>query len=200
MRKFRNLPKKENNQLTEKFSFLLKYNEDCTEKDFSWAAITVFDHWLYETDSFNIIDKATKRQSDKATKRQSDKATNEQTLEWNKRIKTFLSKLCDIEQPIRYKYVGRNTKQRLQFSRYVESLKVGEYVSNLFDDVYCPNIVFYDLGVDLWFEDNWTIHFKYKKQEDCHKMFCLAAEMNLFVLPAYSADHLNRDLCIKALH
>ncbi|MGR6502469.1 hypothetical protein [Shewanella sp. Koi 1] len=176
MRKFRNLPKKENNQLSEKFSFLLKYNEDCTEEDFSWAAITIFDHWLYETDSFNII----------------DEATNEQKLEWNKRIKTFLSKLCDIEQPIRYKYVGRNTKQRLQFSRYVESPKVGEYVSNLFDDVYCPNIVFYALGVDLWFEDNWTIHFKYKKQEDCLKMFSLAAEMNLFVLPAYSADHLNK--------
>ncbi len=53
-------------------------------------------------------------------------------------------------------------------------------------------MVFYDLGVDLWFQDNWTIHFKYKKQEDCHKMFILAAEMNLYVLPAYCADHLNK--------
>ena len=176
MRKFRNIPKKENNQLSEKFSFLLKYNEDCTEEDYSWAAITIFDHWLYETDSFSII----------------DDATTEQKLEWDKRIKTFLSKLCDIEEPIRYKYVGRSTKMRLQFSRYVESSKVGEYVSNLFDDVYYPNIVFYDLGVGLFFQDHWTIHFKYKKQEDCHKMFTLAAEMNLFVLPAYCADHLNQ--------
>ena len=60
-----------------------------------------------------------------------------------------------------------------------------------FDEVYSPNLVFNRLGVDLWFEDNWTIHFKYKSQQGCLEMLKLASELGLFILPAYCADHLN---------
>ncbi|MDT0596398.1 hypothetical protein [Glaciecola petra] len=175
MRNFRNLTKRENEELSKKFSFLLKYNEDCTAEDFSWSAITVFDHWLYESDSFSII----------------SNATEDQKRSWDKAIKSFLAQLVELEKPFKYKYIGRNSKQKLQFSRFIGDDDFGLYVSNLFDEVYSPNLVFNRLGVELWFEDNWTIHFKYKKQEECLGMLKLASNLGLFVLPAYSADHLN---------
>ncbi len=160
----------------------MKCNEDCTADDFSWAAITVFDHWLYETDSFHII----------------DNATDIQKGVWDKTIKDFLFQLVELERPLRYKYIGRNTKKRLQFSRFVSGDNFALYVSKLFDDVYSPNLVFQRLGVEFWFEDNWTIHFKYKKQEDCLEMFKLASKMGLYILPAYSAEHLNNYEALSA--
>ena len=175
MRDFLNVSKAENKQLSEKFEFLLKYNEECTTDDFCWAAITIFDHWLYETDSFHII---------------SD-ATDSQKLIWDNDIKEFLAKLVDLEKPLKYKYIGRNSKQKLQFSRFIKHADIGTYVADLFNDVYIANLVFPILGIDLWFEDNWTIHFKYRNQEDCLEMLRLASELELFILPAYSADHLN---------
>ncbi|MFD2165643.1 hypothetical protein ACFSJY_05140 [Thalassotalea euphylliae] len=175
MRKFKNVTKADNKVLSEKFSFLLKYNEDCTNADFSWAAVTIFDHWLYETASFNIIEGATEAQK----------------REWDMIIKSFLSQLTAIEVPIKYKYVGRNVNQKLQFSNYIGDAQASEYFSEQFDEVYSPNIVFEKLGVEIWFEDNWTIHFKYLDQEQCLDMFKLVSELGLYILPAYCADHLN---------
>jgi hypothetical protein len=182
MRNFRNLSKKENEELSEKFSFLLKYNEDCTEDDFSWAAITVFDHWLYETESFTII----------------ADATDTEKKAWSEVVKSFLVQLVELESPIKYKYIGRNSKQKLQFSHYISDGNFGLYVAKLFDEVYHPNLVFPRLGVELWFEDNWTIHFKYKSQVDCLEMFKLASQKGLFILPAYSAEHLNNYEALSA--
>ncbi|MCL1127205.1 hypothetical protein [Shewanella surugensis] len=182
MRDFLNISKIENEQLSKKFSFLLKYNEDCTSEDFSWAALTVFDHWLYKSDSFNII----------------TDATDDQKLAWDEAIKSFLTELVELEQPLKYKYIGRNSKQKLQFSRYVGSADTGEYVSNLFNEVDSTNLVFAGLGVEFWFEDYWTIHFKYKSQEECLGMLTLASKLGLFVLPAYSADHLNNYKALSA--
>ena len=119
MRDFLNLAKIENEELSKKFSFLLKYNDDCTSEDFSWAALTVFDHWLYETDSLNII----------------TDATDDEKLAWDETIKGFLAELVELERPLKYKYIGRNSKQKLQFSRYVGSADTGRYVSNLFKNV-----------------------------------------------------------------
>lgn len=175
MRNFRNLSKNENEELSRKFSFLLKYNEDCTAEDFSCAAVTVFDHWLYETDSLSII----------------ADATDDQIRAWNGIIKRFFTQLVELEKPLKYKYIGRNSKQKLQFSRFVGSDDLGLYVANLFDAVYATNLVFVRLGIELWFEDNWTIHFKYKNQKDCLEMFELIASLGLYILPAYSAEHLN---------
>lgn len=175
MRSFLNVTKCENSLLSEKFSFLLKYNEDCTADDFSWAAITVFDHWLYETDSFKVIEEAS------CAEKQG----------WNNAIKLFLKKLVELEEPLKYKYIGRNSNQKLQFSHYIKNASMAEYVAKQFDEVYSPNLVFNRLGVDLWFEDNWTIHFKYKSQQGCLEMLKLASELGLFILPAYCADHLN---------
>ena len=175
MRSFLNVTKCENSLLSEKFSFLLKYNEDCTADDFSWAAITVFDHWLYETDSFKVIEEAS--------------CAGKQG--WNNAIKLFLKKLVELEEPLKYKYIGRNSNQKLQFSYYIKNASMAEYVAKQFDEVYSPNLVFNRLGVDLWFEDNWTIHFKYKSQQGCLEMLKLASELGLFILPAYCADHLN---------
>lgn len=175
MRKFKNIDKNSNNGLTERFSFLLKFNEDCTTNDCCWAAITIFDHWLYESDSMSLIEDADKQQK----------------KSWDEQIKRFLRALVSCEEPIRYKYCGKNTKQSLQFSRYIGQQAIDDYVSQLFDDVYQTNLVFPKLGLDLWFEDNWTIHFRYKHQNDSLDMFKLAGEHGLFVLPAYSADHLN---------
>ncbi len=175
MRKFRNLAKTKNEELSRKFSFLLKYNEDCTAEDYSWAAITVFDHWLYETDSFKVI----------------TDATDAQKAAWDKAIKSFLIQLVGLEQPFKYKYIGRNSKKKLQFSRFISNDDFGAYVANLFDEIYSPNLVFDLLSVELWFQDNWTIHFKYKNQEDCLEMLKLASRFGLFILPACSADHLN---------
>ncbi|MCU8028773.1 hypothetical protein [Shewanella sp. SM73] len=175
MRNFRNLSKNENEELSRKFSFLLKYNEDCTAEDFSCAAVTVFDHWLYETDSLSII----------------ADATDDQIRAWNGIIKRFFTQLVELEKPLKYKYIGRNSKQKLQFSRFVGSDDLGLYVANLFDAVYATNLVFVRLGIELWLEDNWTIHFKYKNQKDCLEMFELIASLGLYILPAYSAEHLN---------
>ena len=174
-RKFKNVTKADNKVLSEKFSFLLKYNEHCTTNDFSWAAITIFDHWLYETDSFGVIENATETQK----------------REWYITIKSFLSKLTKLEVPLKYKYVGRNAYQKLQFSSYIDDQHVSEYLSEQFDEVYSPNIVFPRLGVELWFQDNWTIHFKYLSPEQCFDMFKLVSELGLHILPAYCADHLN---------
>jgi hypothetical protein len=182
MRDFLNLSKIENEQLSRKFSFLLRYNEDCTSEDFSWAALTVFDHWLYETDSFSVI----------------ADATDVQKLAWDETIKGFLAELVELERPLKYKHIGRNSKQKLQFSRYVGSTDMEKYVSNLFNEVYSTNLVFVGLGVELWFDDNWTIHFKYKSQEECLKMLKLASTLGLFVLPVYSADHLNNYTTLSA--
>jgi hypothetical protein len=175
MRTFLNVTKKENKRLSDKFSFLLKYNDDCTTEDFSWAAITIFDHWLYESNSFDVI----------------EQASDAQKCSWDDKIKDFLRSLVKIETPIRYRYLGRNTNQRLQFSRYIKDQNFDDYVANLFDELYTPNIVFDVLGVDLWFEDNWTLHIKYKRQENCLKLFELVADSDMFILPAYSAGHLN---------
>ncbi|QYJ83028.1 hypothetical protein [Shewanella aegiceratis] len=175
MRTFLNIPNAENKQLSEKFSFLLKCNDDCTADDFGWVAITVFDHWLYETGSVNVI----------------EEASNAQKQVWDQTIERFLRQLVDLEQPLKYRYVGRNSNQKLRFSRFVKDGNMGEYVSSLFNDVYWPNLVFNRLGLNLWFEDNWTIHLKYIKQEDCLDMFKLASKLGLFVLPVYSADHLD---------
>ena len=175
MRSFLNVTKCENALLSERFSFLLKCNEDCTANDFSWAAITVFDHWLYETDSLNVIEEAS------CAEKQG----------WNNAIKLFLKKLVELEEPLKYKYIGRNSNQKLQFARYMKGVNMVEYVVKQFDEVYSPNLVFARLGVDLWFEDNWTIYFKYKSQQDCLEMLKLTSELGLFILPAYCADHLN---------
>ncbi len=182
MRNFLNLSKIENEELSKKFSFLLRYNEDCTSEDFSWAALTVFDHWLYESDSFDII----------------ANASDDQKLAWDEKIKSFLAELVELERPLKYKYIGRNSKKKLQFSRYVGNADMGEYVSNLFNEVYSTNLVFSSLGVEFWFEDNWTIHFKYKSQEECLRMLKLASKLGLFILPAYSADHLNNYTALSA--
>lgn len=182
MRKYLNLTKSENEKLSKKFSFLLRYNEDCTSEDFSWAALTVFDNWLYETNSFSII----------------TDATEERNLAWDETIKGFLTELVELERPLKYKYIGRNSKKKLQFSRYVGSVDIGTYVSNLYNQVYSANLVFAGLGVELWFEDYWTIHFKYKSQEECLEMLKIASKSGLFVLPAYSADHLNNYTALSA--
>ncbi|MCB1581503.1 MAG: hypothetical protein KDI92_00460 [Xanthomonadales bacterium] len=175
MRKFKNLTKNKNKVLAEKFSFLLKYNDDCTKNDCSWAAITVFDHWLYESDSFHLIENATKSQK----------------VSWDKAIKNFILELVKLETPYKYKFIGRNTKQKLQFSQFINKVEFGEYLTRKYDETYSPNIVFNNLGVVFFFEDYWTIHFKYKKQEDCLEMLKLINEIGLYVLPAYSAGHLN---------
>jgi hypothetical protein len=175
MRSHRNIDRSENEELSDRFSFLLKCNEDCTKSDFSWAAITIFDHWLYESNSFSRIEEAT----------ESEKAG------WTKKIKVFLHNLVQIEEPLKYRYRGLHNKQRLQFSRYLGGNDYGHYIAGLFDKTYSPNIVFPKLGVDLWFEDNWTLHFKYKSQLECKALLKLAAENGLYVLPAYCAEHLN---------
>ncbi len=182
MRNFLNLTKVENEQLSKKFSFLLKYNEDCTSEDFSWAALTVFDHWLYETDSLSII----------------TDATDNQKLAWDESVKGFLTELVELERPLKYKYIGRNSKKKLKFSRYVGIADIGTYVSNLFNEAYSTNLVFAELGIEFWFEDYWTIHFKYKNQEKCLEMLKLASRCGLFVLPVYSAEHLNNYTTLSA--
>ena len=175
MRSHRNINKSENKELSNRFSFLLKYNEECTKSDFSWAAITIFDHWLYEDDSFSRIAEATELEKEA----------------WTRLIKEFLHGLVKIEEPLKYKFRGLHHSQRLQFSRYVGGEEYGSYIASLFDKTYSPNIVFPKLGVDLWFEDNWTLHFKYKNQSECIALLNLVAESGLYVLPAYCAEHLN---------
>jgi hypothetical protein len=175
MRSFQNLKKTENGELSERFSFLLKYNEDCTKEDCSWAAITIFDHWLYESDSFDLIEGASL-----GTK-----------ASWTSNIKHFLHQLAQIETPLKYRYRGRNSKQRLQFASYTGTGDSGDYLSELFDRTYHPNVVFPELGIDLWFEDNWTLHFKYKSHSEAISLFKLVAYCGLYVLPAYCSEHLN---------
>ena len=175
MRNYQNIAKPENDELSERFSFLLKYNEDCSKSDFSWAAITIFDHWLHESNSFGLI----------------DAATDQEKKRWTDSIKEFLRSLVQIEAPLKYNYRGRNTKRKLQFARYIGAMNYGDFIAGLFDKTYCPNMVFPKLGVDIWFEDNWTLHFKYKSQFECKPLLILAAESGLYVLPAYCADHLN---------
>lgn len=175
MRRFKNIDKKSNDELSERFAFLLKLNEDCTTSDCYWAAITIFDHWLYESDSMSLI----------------DDADEQQKKSWDEQIKTFLRELVSCEEPVRYKYCGRNINPRLQFSRYTGPQSIDDYVAHLLGDVYQTNLVFPKLGLDLWFEDNWTIHVRYKNQNDSLDMFKLAGNHGLFILPVYSADHLN---------
>ena len=115
MRSFLNVTKCENSLLSEKFSFLLKYNEDCTADDVSWAAITVFDHWLYETDSFKVIEEAS------CAEKQG----------WNNAIKLFLKKLVELEEPLKYKYIGRNSNQKLQFSPCVRIVVASVFHKNI---------------------------------------------------------------------
>ena len=175
MRNFINISKIENIEFSEKFSFLLKYNDDCTLNDCSEVAITIFDHWLYESDSFSIINNATEK-----TK-----------IEWDEKIQNFLTNLVELEKPLKYKYIGRNTKKNLQFSRYIGHLSINDYITKLYHEVYRTNVVFVRLGVVLWFEDNWTIYIKYKTHNECSELFELAAKHGLYILPAYSAEHLN---------
>ncbi|WP_417763656.1 hypothetical protein [Shewanella sp.] len=143
MRKFLNINKMDNAKLAKKFAFLLHYNDECSKEDCCWAAITVFDHWLHQSNSFHLIKDASAAQQS----------------QWTDTIKQFLRLLVQLEAPLKYRYKGRNTKQHLQFVRYVGNEDLGCYVANMFDDIYYPNMVFDQLGVELWFEDYWTLHF-----------------------------------------
>ena len=69
-------------------------------------------------------------------------ATDEQKRKWDETIKDFLIQLVKLEQPYRYKYIGRNSNQKLQFSRYISEEDFGLYVSNLFGEIYyCSNLI-----------------------------------------------------------
>ena len=113
MRSFLNVTKCENSLLSEKFSFLLKYNEDCTADDFSWAAITVFDHWLYETDSFKVIEEAS------CAEKQG----------WNNAIKLFLKKLVELEEPLKYKF-PYYLREKYQFDGQIQTFFLLEFTGD----------------------------------------------------------------------
>ncbi|MCH1924838.1 hypothetical protein L9G74_09705 [Shewanella sp. C32] len=175
MRKFLNLNKTDNAKLAAKFGFLLRGNDECSKEDCCWAAITIFDHWLHQSHSFHRIKEASAAQQS----------------QWTDTIKQFLRALVQIEAPLKYRFKGRHSKQHLQFARYVGNQDISNHLANQFDDIYYPNVVFEQLGVELWFEDYWTLHFKYKNQHDCLPLLQLATEMGLYILPVSCADNLN---------
>lgn len=194
MRTYRNLKKGENEQLSRSFSYLLKENEDCTPEECSWVAVTVFDHWLHEDDSYHLI----------------NDATEEQKRKWNQSIFSFLGALVKVEEPLRYKYLGRYPNKRLQFSQYIGATPIEIHVVELFKTVYEPYMAFPNHGFHVRFEDDWTIYIVYQNVDSLVPVYELVEKTGLYLLPVSSAEHLNQYAAlaetvsqkglIKALH
>jgi len=176
MRIYRNLKKRENERLSKPFSYLLKENEDCKPEECSWVAITVFDHWLHEDDSYYLI---------------SD-ATGDQKKKWYGLIFSFLEALTKIEVPLKCKYLGRFPNKRLQLSEYIGADPIESHVVELFKTTYEPNLVFPNHGFHIWFEDDWTIYIVYQGVESLMPVLEIVEKIGLFLLPVSSAEHLNK--------
>ena len=162
--------------LSQSFAYLLKENDQCSKDECCWVAATVFDHWLYESDSYHLIDEASPEQKEK----------------WDAVISQFLSELSKLESPLKYKYLGRYPKKRLQFSTYIGSEPYGQYIASLFKATYEPNLVFPEHGIHIWFEDGWVIYIVYQNIEKFASVCQLASECGLYLLPVYSAGQLNQ--------
>lgn len=162
--------------LSQSFAYLLKENEQCSKDECCWVAATVFDHWLYESDSYHLI----------------EEAGREQKGNWDALISKFLSELSKLESPLKYKFMGRYPKKRLQFSKYIGCEPYGQYVANLFKATYEPNLVFPEHGIHICFEDGWVIYMVYQSIEKFAPICQLASECGLYMLPVYSAGHLNQ--------
>lgn len=175
MRKYRNLVKGENEPLAKAFSYLLKVIDDCTPEECSWVALSVFDHWLYESDSYHLISDATDAQKQK----------------WNESVFSFLKGLVKIEAPLRYKCVGRYPNKRLQFSRYVGAIPMEKHMVEQFKAGYDPYMAFPKHRFHIWFGDDWTIYIVYQDVYLLLPVHELAEKAGLYFLPVYSAEQLN---------
>lgn len=176
MNLFRNLDKALNNKLAGQFAYLLKANEDCSAAECNWVALTIFDHWLHEDDSYAII----------------RDATTKQKQQWDQRLRDFLQQLATLASPVRVKFRGRHSKQRLQFSAYSGIEPVDAYLSGLYDQVYPPTLVFPSLKMHFWFESDWTIYLVYQNITDFMPVCRLAAAQQLYLLPVFSVGKLNQ--------
>lgn len=175
MRQFINLPKRENHALSNTFNHLLKWDEECNVSDCSWVAVTVFDHWLYESDSVHLA----------------EQASNNEKANWDAKINKLLCSLVKNDNPLKFKYKGRHPKKKLQFSRLTDNGKTEHWVKQQFKIQYTPNIIFPRLGISISFEDSWIVYVVYKSQTQCKELFRLVSESGLYLLPVYSAEHLN---------
>lgn len=176
MRKFRNLPKSKNTEISKDFGNLLKMNDDCSPDECRWVAVTVFDHWLHTSNSFDRIESAS----------DSDKEL------WGSRINNFLRQLVEVETPTCYKEIGKWSKRKLQFREYIGFKPMSEYITDLFKETYSPQLAFVEHRFHVWFQDYWVIYLIYKDTELLDEVFDIAAENDLFFLPVYSIGHLNQ--------
>jgi hypothetical protein len=176
MRRFKNISKSENEQLSKVFVSLLKFSDECDPTEAKWVAVTVFDHWLHESDSFNIIKNASDKQRE----------------QWSLKMASFLRKLVEMEEPICYKTIGKLSKQKLQFRKYIGVKPISDYLIQLEAETYSPEMVFKEHKFYIFFEDYWTIHIIYKDISLLKDVFKIAAEINLYFLPDNSAGHLNK--------
>jgi hypothetical protein len=176
MRKFRNLPKQKNTVIAKDFDNLLKLNDDCKPEDCRWVAVTVFDHWLHTSNSFDRI----------------EKASDSQKKLWDSQIDSFLRQLVKIEVPTGYKEIGKWSKRRLQFREYNGSQPICDYVTGLFKETYSPQFAFVKQSFHLWIQDYWVIYVIYKDVELLNEVLEVAAENDLFFLPVHSQEHLNQ--------
>lgn len=174
MRKFINISKQENSELARNFSYLLKYSDDYTPEDCKWIAITIFDRWLHETGSLDIIENANK----------------EQKTEWDSQIDEFLIKLTELETPTYYKEKGRHTKRELQFRNYCGQKPVSKFLCEQFRNTYLPNVVFKSLEINLYFQDDWTLYIIYQDIEKLDAIIEIIEKNNLFLLPVKSVGKL----------
>jgi hypothetical protein len=176
MRKFRNLPKSKNAEISKGFGHLLKSDDDCSPDECRWVAVTVFDHWLHTSNSFDRIEKAS----------DSDKKL------WDSKINNFLRQLVELEIPTCYKENGKWSKRTLQFREYVGTKPMSEYVTDLFKETYYPQLAFVEHRFHVRFQDYWVIYLIYEDVELLDNVFDIAAGNDLFFLPVYSMEHLNR--------
>ena len=175
MRTLRNIDKADNETLSTQFSFLLKMNEDLSSSDVSWVAATVFDHWLYESKSSELVESATEQEKSR----------------WGKKIGDLLEGLVGLDEPLSFRFKGRHPKKRLQFRKYIAETPVADHLKRLYETTYDPRFVFPGLGVEIFFEDGWIVYFRYTDIEKFAPVIELIAKLQLFLLPVYTAEHLN---------
>ncbi|TRX57301.1 hypothetical protein [Thalassomonas sp. M1454] len=183
MRKFLNLPKIKNKTLAKQYSYLLKYTDDRSSEECQWLAISVFDHWLYKTNSFSIV----------------ENATDKQKLTWTNQIYQFLLDIVELERPIYFKYAGKHTKSSIQFRDYVGETPIGQFLCKQYDDIYEPNVIFESIALHLMFEDNWTIILDYQDLEKLEPVLNLMNQHNLYALPVERVENLNMYSEVEAM-
>lgn len=154
-------------RLKNEFAHLSKWWGDCDESDCKGVAITIFDHWLYQT---NTQDKLCS-------------ASQDQQKKWYAQVDAFLAKLCETDPPIFYRRIGRRSKSSLQFRR-IFSMDTLKYIQEEIRKE-CwnhPDIVFQKSGVSICYSEDWTLFVRYKKVQNLDQVILSAAENNLYLL------------------